>query len=73
VGLLEGKRAIVLTARGGLHAGAASDHQEPYLRQVLGFIGISDVAFVHAEGLNMGGDHQEKGLSQAKARMAELA
>ncbi|MBA1195066.1 FMN-dependent NADH-azoreductase [Pseudomonas entomophila] len=71
-GLLTGKRAIVLTARGGLHAGAASDHQEPYLRQVLGFIGITDVAFVHAEGLNMGGDHQEKGLSQAKAQMAAL-
>ncbi|MCM8914669.1 FMN-dependent NADH-azoreductase, partial [Pseudomonas inefficax] len=50
-GLLTGKRAIVLTARGGIHAGATSDHQEPYLRQVMAFIGIHDVDFIHAEGL----------------------
>ena len=42
-GLLTGKRAYILTARGGIHAGASSDHQEPYLRQVMAFIGIHDV------------------------------
>ncbi|MFD2643223.1 FMN-dependent NADH-azoreductase [Pseudomonas japonica] len=72
-GLLTGKRAYVLTARGGIHAGAASDHQEPYLRQVLAFIGIHDVTFIHAEGLNMGGDFHEKGLNQAKAALAAVA
>lgn len=72
-GLLEGKRAIVLTSRGGVHAGGASDHQEPYLRQVLAFIGIHDVTFVHAEGLNMGGEVAERGLSQAMAALAALA
>ncbi|MCU1733653.1 MULTISPECIES: FMN-dependent NADH-azoreductase [unclassified Pseudomonas] len=72
-GLLTGKRAYVLTARGGIHAGASSDHQEPYLRQVLAFIGIHDVTFVHAEGLNMGGDFHEKGLNQAKAQLAAVA
>lgn len=72
-GLLEGKRAIVLTSRGGVHAGGASDHQEPYLRQVLAFIGIHDVTFVHAEGLNMGGEVAERGLSQAMASLAALA
>ncbi len=72
-GLLTGKRAFVLTARGGIHAGAASDHQEPYLRQVLAFIGIHDVTFIHAEGLNMGGDFHEKGLNQAKAKLAAVA
>ncbi|WP_040262093.1 FMN-dependent NADH-azoreductase [Pseudomonas massiliensis] len=72
-GLLTGKRAYVLTARGGIHAGAASDHQEPYLRQVLAFIGITDVTFIHAEGLNMGGDFLEKGLAQARAALAEVA
>lgn len=72
-GLLTGKRAYVLTARGGIHAGAASDHQEPYLRQVLAFIGIHDVTFIHAEGLNMGGDFHEKGLNQAKAQLAAVA
>ncbi|BBP78657.1 FMN-dependent NADH-azoreductase [Pseudomonas gingeri NCPPB 3146 = LMG 5327] len=72
-GLLTGKQAYVLTARGGLYAGGTNDHQEPYLRQVLAFVGIHDVSFIHAEGLNMGGDFQEKGLNQAKARIAQIA
>ena len=72
-GLLTGKKAYVLTARGGLYAGSTSDHQEPYLRQVLAFIGIHDVTFIHAEGLNLGGDFQEKGLNQAKARLTAIA
>ncbi|MCD5995885.1 FMN-dependent NADH-azoreductase [Pseudomonas sp. CDFA 602] len=72
-GLLTGKRAFVLTARGGIYTGSSLDHQEPYVRQVLGFIGIHDVNFIHAEGLNMGGDFVEKGLNQALARLAQLA
>lgn len=72
-GLLTGKKAYVLTARGGLYAGSTSDHQEPYLRQVLAFVGIHDVTFIHAEGMNLGGDFQEKGLNQAKARLSEVA
>jgi len=72
-GLLSGKRAYVLTARGGIYAGSPADHQEPYLRQVMGFIGIHDVTFIHAEGMNLGGDFQEKGLNQANARLAEVA
>jgi FMN-dependent NADH-azoreductase len=72
-GLLTGKRAFVLTARGGIYAGSGLDHQEPYLRQALAFIGIHDVQFIHAEGLNMGAEFSEKGLAQAKARLAEVA
>ena len=72
-GLLTGKRAYVLTARGGIYSGSPMDHQEPYLRQVLGFVGIHDVTFIHAEGLNMGGDFLEKGLNQAKAKIAQVA
>ncbi|MFC0710300.1 FMN-dependent NADH-azoreductase [Azorhizophilus paspali] len=72
-GLLSGKRAFVLTARGGIYAGSPLDHQEPYLRQALGFIGIHDVSFIHAEGLNMGGDFQQKGLAQAKEKLAQVA
>ena len=72
-GLLTGKRAFVLTARGGIYAGSALDHQEPYLRQALAFIGIHDVQFIHAEGLNLGAEFSEKGLAQAKARLAEVA
>nr|MBO2511583.1 FMN-dependent NADH-azoreductase [Gammaproteobacteria bacterium] len=72
-GLLSGKRAYVLTARGGIYSGTALDHQEPYLRQALAFIGIHDVTFIHAEGLNMGAEFSAKGLSQARERLAEVA
>lgn len=71
-GLLSGKRAVVLTARGGIYAGGSMDHQEPYLRQALAFIGIHDVRFVHAEGLNLGAEFLERGLAGAKAQLTEL-
>lgn len=70
-GLLQGKRAFVLTARGGIYAGGGLDHQEPYLRQVLGFVGIHDVTFIHAEGMNMGPEFREKGLARARERMRQ--
>jgi FMN-dependent NADH-azoreductase len=47
------------------------DHQEPYLRQALAFIGIHDVSFIHAEGLNLGAEFMEKGLSEAKVQIAQ--
>lgn len=72
-GLLVGKRAYVLTARGGVYTGTALDHQEPYLRQALGFMGITDVEFIHAEGLNMGGDAAARGMAVAQQRLAAIA
>ena len=52
-GLLAGKQAVIITSRGGAYekgtAREAFDFQEPYLRHILGFIGLTDVAFVHAE------------------------
>ena len=72
-GLLTGKRAIVLTARGGIYAGSGLDHQEPYLRQAMAFIGIHDVQFVHAEGLNMGAEFLEQGLAKAREQLAQVA
>ncbi|MDC9596317.1 FMN-dependent NADH-azoreductase [Xenorhabdus anantnagensis] len=53
-GLLKGKRAIILTSRGGIHKDSQTDVMTPYLRIFLGFIGITDVEFVFAEGLAMG-------------------
>lgn len=72
-GLLSGKRAFVLTARGGVYSGSALDHQEPYLRQALAFVGIHDVTFIHAEGLNMGAEFLEKGLAKAREQLAKVA
>ncbi|WXL27132.1 FMN-dependent NADH-azoreductase [Ectopseudomonas mendocina] len=71
-GLLTGRRAYVLTARGGVYSGSPQDHQEPYLRQVLGFVGIYDVQFIHAEGLNLGDEFMKRGLAEANARLATV-
>lgn len=54
MGLLADRPVHVFAARGGQYANTPLDTQTPYLRQFLGFIGIRDVRFVYAEGLNMG-------------------
>ncbi|MDX7988030.1 FMN-dependent NADH-azoreductase [Xenorhabdus sp. 12] len=52
-GLLKGKRAIILASNGGFHKDSPRDTITPYLRVFLGFIGITDVEFVYAEGLSL--------------------
>lgn len=71
-GLLKGKKAYVLTARGGAYLGTPNDTQTPYLKTFLGFIGITDVTFVHAEKLNMNADLQPQILADAKAEIDKL-
>ena len=71
-GLLRGKKAYVVAARGGRHAGTPGDTQTPYLRQLLGFLGITDVEFVYAEGLAMGAESRDTALQAARAQIAEL-
>lgn len=66
-GLLKGKKVYVALARGGMYRDTAADSQVPYLRSVLGFLGMTDVSFIYAEGLAMGPDAVEKGLAQAHA------
>lgn len=73
VGLLTGKKAYVFATRGGRHAGTASDMQSAYVRQFLGFIGITDVEFVYAEGLALGQAQREQAIAEATARIAQLA
>jgi len=75
-GLLIGKRVIVIESRGGLYSegpAVAVDFQEPYLRHLLGFIGLTDVTFVHAEKIGYGPEARAAALSQAKRRIASLA
>lgn len=72
-GLVRGKRAIVIQSRGGLYTEGPRmgvDFQEPYLRHLLGFIGISDVRFVHAEKISLGPDAREAAIAHAKSRIA---
>jgi FMN-dependent NADH-azoreductase len=75
-GLLGGKRAIVIESRGGLYSEGpahAIDFQEPYLRQLLGFMGISSVAFIHAEKIGFGPEARELALNEAKAKIVAIA
>ena len=71
-GLAGGKRVIVASSRGGVYSegpAMAADFQEPYLRQVFGFIGIHDVEFVRAEGLNLGAAQRAAALAKAHTRI----
>jgi FMN-dependent NADH-azoreductase len=75
-GLLTGKRAIVIESRGGLYSEGpanAIDFQEPYLRHLLGFMGVTDVTFVHAEKIGYGPEARSAALAQAKSRIGDLA
>jgi FMN-dependent NADH-azoreductase len=66
-GLLKGKKVYVALARGGLYRGTERDAQVPHLRTVLGFLGMTDVSFIYAEGLAMGPEAAEKAFTQAHA------
>ncbi len=73
-GLLTGKRVIVIESRGGLYSegpAQAIDFQEPYLRTLLGFIGLSDVTFIHAEKIGLG--PAARGGARAAAKQALAA
>ena len=72
VGLVTGKKVYFLAARGGVHAGTGHDYQSQYLRFLFGFLGMTDVEFVYAEGLNMGPEAKSKGEQAAFARIASL-
>jgi FMN-dependent NADH-azoreductase len=74
-GLLKGKRVIAIESRGGLYSeGPAKiiDFQEPYLRQLLGFMGLTDIAFIHAEKIGFGPDAREAALGAAKAKIGAV-
>jgi FMN-dependent NADH-azoreductase len=71
-GLLKGKTVYVVTTRGGVHRDQASDTVVPYLRNVLAFLGMTDVHFVYAEGLAMGPEAEARGIADAQSQMSEL-
>lgn len=74
-GLLTGKRVIVVESRGGLYSegpAQAIDFQEPYLRQLLGFMGLTDVTFIRAEKIGYGPEAREQALADSRAELAKL-
>ena len=72
-GLLTGKKTYVITTRGGNYKDTAMDAQVPFLRTVLGFLGLSDVEFIYGEGLNLGSGSRDQGRRAAEAHMVRLA
>jgi len=73
VGLIEGKKVYAVLTRGGVYRDQPHDTQVPYLRQTLGFLGIRDIEFIYAEGLNMGPEAADKGIASAREHIARIA
>jgi FMN-dependent NADH-azoreductase len=75
-GLLKGKKVFIVTGRGGVYTGDSPakvfDFQEPYLRGILGFLGLDDVTFIHVEGLKVSPEAAEQGVARARERIAAL-
>jgi len=69
-GLVKGKKVYVVSARGGKYLGTPGDSQTPYLKTFLGFLGMTDVNFIYAEGLNMGADAAQAALAGAREAIA---
>ena len=72
VGLLTGKKAYVVATRGGVYAGTQNDFQVPFVRQFLGFVGITDVELVYAEGLALGEESRNNSIAAAQAGVRRL-
>ena len=76
-GLAGGKTVIIASTRGGFYgpgtANAALEHQDSYLKAVFGFLGVTDIRFVHAEGIALGEEQRAKSLQSAEAAIRDLA
>ena len=70
VGLLNVKKAYVVSTRGGQYANTAFDHQSPWIEQVLKFVGVQEVEFIYAEG--QAGGNAEQAVKAANDNIAEL-
>lgn len=75
-GLVKDKKIVFITARGDRYSKGSThegwDAQEPSLRYAFQFIGVTDIWFVHAEGLDLGSESREKGLLTARAEIQQL-
>lgn len=71
-GLIKGKKVYLALARGGLYRDTPADTQVPYLKTILGFLGMTDVECVYAEGMAMGPDGVTKGFAEAEKQLDAL-
>ncbi|WP_187491344.1 NAD(P)H-dependent oxidoreductase, partial [Pantoea agglomerans] len=71
------KKLVIASSRGGVYSAgspvASLDHQETYLKDAFGFIGITDITFIRAEGVAMGPDKRSDAIASAKEAVAALA
>src|SRR3954452_15381895 len=70
-GLVTGKQVIIVAARGGVYsdAGKALDFQLPYLKSVLGFLGMADIEVLEVEGTAYGAEAAEKAVAAASEKL----
>ncbi len=77
VGLCGGKKLVIASSRGGVYSqgspAASYDHQETYLKAAFGFLGITDITFIRAEGVAMGPEARSGAMASAKKETAALA
>ena len=75
-GLAGDKKIIIASARGGIYssseAGLALDHQESYLKVIFGFMGVTDITFVRAEGVALGAEAKAAAMETAKTQIEAL-
>lgn len=72
VGLLSDTKVIVLATRGGIHLGQPSDVETPFIKNFFSFLGLTDIEFVYAEGLNLSGGQREQAITKAEAAISDL-
>lgn len=72
VGLLTGKKVYVALARGGIYRDTPNDTQVPYLTLMLGFLGMTDVHYIYAEGFAMGPEAAANAMQEAKQQISNL-
>jgi FMN-dependent NADH-azoreductase len=71
-GLCGGKKVIIVSTAGGIHSGQPSGvAHDDYLKLLFGFIGVTDVEFIRAEGLAYGDEARGSAMAGAKAQIAE--
>ena len=76
-GLATGKKIYAVSTRGGMYStsegGQAMEHQESYLKVIFGFMGVTDISIIRAEGLGMGEDARTSAIGQAKQLIEQLS
>jgi len=75
-GLASGKRVIIASSRGGVYSEGSvaqpMDFQETYLRALFGFLGVTDIEFIRAEGVNLGDANKAESLKTAHATIGSV-